>query len=169
MIRSAPAVLIALVLPLQSCASQDAPTAPAGLPSDAVAVAVDRVDAIGGSLIGGPQEAARSVVRDQRAWVEFWGLLTAALLPAPDAPAVDFTQDMVIIAAMGSRASGGYTISVEGVYTSGGELYVDVLERSPGVGCFSTQVMTAPVTAVLVGSYAGPVRFVTRQESSPCT
>ncbi len=169
MIRSGSAVLIALALPLQSCASQDTPTAPSGLPSDAVAVAFDRVDAIGGSLIGGPQEAARSVVREQQGWLEFWGVLTAALLPAPEPPSVDFTQDMVIVAAMGSRPTGGYTISIEGVYTSGGELYVDVLERSPGLGCFSTQVITAPVTAVRLGAHAEPVHFVTRQESGPCT
>ncbi|MCH7909276.1 MAG: hypothetical protein IIB38_06620, partial [Candidatus Hydrogenedentes bacterium] len=103
MIRSGSAVLIALALPLQSCTSQNTPTAPSGFPSDAVAVAFDTVDAIGGSLIGGPQEAARSVVRDQQAWLEFWGILTAALLPAPDPPLVDFTQDLVIVAAMGSR------------------------------------------------------------------
>ena len=169
MIRSGSVMLMALALPLQSCASQDSPTAPSGFPSDAVAVAFERFDAIGGSLIGGPQEPARSVVRDEQGWLEFWGILTAALVPAPDAPAVDFSQDMVIIAAMGSRPSGGYTISVEGVYTSDGELYVDVLERSPGVGCFSTQVMTAPVTAVLVEAHAEAVTFVTREESGPCT
>jgi hypothetical protein len=76
---------------------------------------------------------------------------------------------MVIVAAMGGRPTGGYTISVEGVCTSGGALYVDVLERSPGLGCFSTQVMTAPVTAARVGAQTEPVHFVTRQESDPCT
>ena len=168
MIRTGSAVLIALALPLQSCASQDTPTAPPGLPSDAVAVEFDRFDAIGGALIGGPQEPVRSVVRDEQSWLEFWGVLTAVLRPAPDAPAVDFTRDMVLVAAMGSRPTGGYVISIEGAYTSDGALYVDVLERSPGVGCLSAQVMTFPVTAVRVRVHAGSVRFVTREESGPC-
>ena len=76
---------------------------------------------------------------------------------------------MVLVAGMGRRPTGGYVISVEGVYTSGGELYVDVLERSPGVGCLSTQAITTPVTAVRVPAHPEPVHFLTREERVPCT
>ena len=177
MIRIGSAVLIALTLPIQSCASQDTPTAPPelssdavapGLPSDAVAVEFEPVVELSRMLIGGPQEATRSVVRDERSWLEFWRALTAVVSPAPEPPTVDFTANMVLVAAMGRRSTGGHAISIEGVYTSDGTLYVDVLERSPGVGCFSAQVITTPVTAVRVRVHDGSVQFVTREESGPC-
>lgn len=168
MMRVESALLIALTLPLPACGSQETPTEPPGLPSDAVAVEFERVDELSSALVGGPQEPARSVVRDEQSWLEFWGALTAVLSPAPEPPTVDFTRDMVIIAAMGRRSTAGYAVSVEGVYTSDGALYVDVLERSPGVGCLSAQVITAPVTAVRVRVHGGPVRFVTREESGAC-
>jgi hypothetical protein len=169
MLRTGYAVLIALTLPLQSCASQDRTASPTALPSDAVVVEFDRFETIGNALMGGPHEAVRSVVRDQEEWQAFWHSLTMALDPSPEPPTVDFMQDMVLVAGMGQRPTGGYLISVEGVYTSGGELYVDVLERSPGVGCLSTQAISTPVTAVRVSAYPGSVHFLTREESPPCT
>jgi len=168
MLRTGSAVLIALTLPLQSCSSQDIPTSPTTLPSDAVAVAFDRFETIGSALFGGPDEAMRSVVRDEQAWQAFWHELTNAVSPAPEPPTVDFTRDMVIVAGMGRRPTGGYLISVEGVYTSDGALYVDVLERSPGVGCMSTQAITSPVTAVRVPAHPGAVHFLKREESASC-
>ncbi len=168
MIRTGSAVLIALTLPIQSCASQDTPTAPPGLPSDAVAVEFEPVVELSSMLIGGPQEAARSVLRDEQSWLEFWRALTVVFSPAPEPPTVDFAANMVLVAAMGRRATAGYAVSVEGVYTSDGALYVDVLERSPGALCLSAQVITTPVTAVRARVHDGPVRFVTREEISPC-
>ena len=168
MIRIASAVLIVVTLPLQSRASQDTPTAPPGFPADAVAVEFESVVEVSSMPIGGPQEPTRSVVRDEQSWVEFWRALTAVVIPAPEPPSVDFTGDIVLVAAMGRRPTGGYSISIEGVSMSDGVLYVDVVERSPGIGCFSTQVITAPVTAVRVPAHAGSVEFVIREESSPC-
>ncbi len=168
MIRTGSAVLIALTLPIQSCASQDTPTAPPELPPGAVAVEFEPVVEVISMLIGGPQEPTRSVLRDEQSWLEFWRALTAVVSPAPEPPTVDFTADMVLVAAMGRRATAGYAVSVEGVYSSDGALYVDVLERSPGVGCLSAQVITTPVTAVRVRVHDGSVQFVTREEGGPC-
>ena len=168
MIRTGSAVLMALTLPIQSCVSQDTPTSPPGLPADAVAIESESVVEISSMLIGGPQEATRSVVRDEQGWLEFWGSLTAVMSPAAEPPTVDFTGDMVLVAAMGRRATSGYAISVEGVYSSDGTLYVDVLESSPGAGCFLAQAITAPFTAVRVPVHAGSVEFVTREEVRPC-
>lgn len=168
MIRAWSAVLIALTIPTQSCASQNDPTAAQGLPSDAVAIEFEPVVEVSSMLIGGPQEPTRSVLRDEEGWLDFWRALTAVVSPAPEPPTVDFTTDMVLVAAMGRRSTGGHAVSIEGVYTSDGTLYVDVLERSPSVRCLSTQVITAPVTAVRVRTRAGSVRFVTRAETRPC-
>ena len=168
MIRTGFLVVIALTLPLTSCASQDIPTAPLGLPSNAVPVEFEPVVELSSMLIGGPQERTRLVVRDEQSWIEFWIASTAMVSPAPELPTVDFTADMVLIAAMGRRTTAGYAVSVEGVYSSDGVLYVDLLESSPAIGCLSAQVITTPVTAVRVGVHEGSVQFVTREEDSPC-
>ena len=168
MLRSGSALVIALMLPLESCASQGTPTTPGGVPSGAVAVEFEPVAEVSRARMEGPQEPTRSVVRDEQSWLAFWGSLTGAVSPAPEPPSIDFTGDMVLVAAIGRRTTGGHTVSVEGVYSSDDVLFVDVLERSPGLGCFSTQVMTAPVAAVRMRVHDGSVRFLVREESGPC-
>ena len=88
--RIGPALLIALSLPLQSCASQDTTAPPTALPADAIAVTFDRFETLGSPLVGGPQDALRSVVRDQEAWESFWLSLTVAVARLPRHPPSTF-------------------------------------------------------------------------------
>ncbi len=103
-------------------------------------------------------QRARFVVRDARAWAAFWDQLYQNQTARPALPAVDFAQQMVVVAAMGTQNTGGYSIAVEQV-SFGSEVLVDVLERSPGRTCGVSQVLTQPVDAVVVPSSAAPVRF----------
>ncbi len=141
---------------------------PTQLPPDAEPVEFELVSQLTRPF-GGPNEPARLVIRDQAEWDEYWNALPTVVLPTPDPPAFDFSRDMVLIAAMGRRGSGGHVISVEGVYESGGELFVDVLEVSPGLGCITTQVMTAPLVGVRLAATQAPVRFLEQTESRPCS
>ena len=75
---------------------------------------------------------------------------------------------MVLVAAMGQRPTGGYLITIDGVYEHNDTLYVDVLEQSPGSGCVSAQVLTAPVFAVLVRQTEQLVAFATRTAINNC-
>ncbi len=53
-------------------------------------------------------------------------------------PAVDFSRDIVIVAAAGQRATGGNAIAVERVNRTGDGLAVEVVETNPGPGCMTS-------------------------------
>lgn len=160
--------LAGLVLLLAACGGAgDGPTEAPGIPPGATRLAVERPQWT--SQIGGITEPTRVVIRDRNAWEAFWRSFSGAVLPAPDPPAVDFGGSMVVVAAMGQRSTAGYDIRVEGVYRDGGTLYVDVLEIEPGAGCILAQVITTPATAVVVPTHGGPVEFVERRDTAPCS
>jgi hypothetical protein len=106
--------------------------------------------------------------RDRRAiltageWEAFWLAFHGPLEPKPDAPVIDFSRQMVLVAAMGERATGGYQIAIESVYRAAGKLLVRVEETAPGAGCILTQALTAPVTAVVVARSEEAVEFQDR-------
>ena len=83
----------------------------------------------------------------------------------PAVPAeVDFTREMVIVAAMGMRRSGGYSIAIENIFSAAGKLLVVVREVSPKTASMTTQALTAPLMAVRVARSNDPVSFVERPD-----
>ena len=130
---------------------------------NAAAIQFEPIDELT-SPFGGPAQPERRVIRSESDWLALWNSLSV-VLPPVDPPAIDFTQEMVIVTAMGQRSSGGHQISVEGVYEDSGELYVDVLEVSPTAACIVTAVITTPIAAVRVERRDGDVNFMERAES----
>lgn len=116
---------------------------------------------------GGLTEAGQQVVRDAAAWNALWARITRGGSPLP-VPAVDFAREMVLVAAMGSRRTGGYTITIEGVDEEGSEWVARVAEQRPGARCGTTQAVTAPVDAVAVPRSDRTVRWAVRQVVNDC-
>jgi hypothetical protein len=93
---------------------------------------------------------ARIVIRDREVWDKQWkqmwagpacgysfsreadGTIVPTTVPAPD---VDFSREMIIVAALGMRPTGGYAITVDTAYERGDKLEVIVRSISPG-SCF---------------------------------
>lgn len=142
-----------------ACAAQDAT-----LPPDAVRlesqILVQQRDAYSSY-----DEPARLVIRDAGEWTQLWAEV-AGQGSAP--PSVDFTRDMVLVAAMGQRNTGGYSILVEGVFEAADGIYVQVLETSPGPRCVTTQALTAPLTVVTIPRREGAVLWLERSRTDPC-
>lgn len=134
-------------------------------PADTVQLDLEPVHASGQS---GLEEPLREVVRTPEAWQDLWSRIAAPRIPAPEAPAVDFDSDMLIVAAMGRRNTGGYTIEVVRATRVGGVLTVEVVEASPGADCMTTQALTSPVTVIGVERSAAQARFVERSETRSC-
>jgi hypothetical protein len=112
----------------------------------------------------GISEARRLVIRDANAWDQFWSELGVG-----DRPAVDFSRDVVVVAAAGQRPTGGHEIAIDRVSQADGELNVEVVERSPGPNCMTTASLTQPVDVVVVpASDARSWRFVERKEIRGC-
>jgi hypothetical protein len=111
----------------------------------------------------------RAVIATAAAWHTAWQELFARQTPAPELPAVDFDTDVVVLVAMGTRASGGYGIAVDDVARADGVIRVRVTETAPGSGCGVTLALTQPADAVIVrGGQGYAVQFVERESVRSC-
>lgn len=107
----------------------------------------------------GVDAPAREVVRTDAQWRAAWARIHRHRHPAPAVPAVDFGRESVLLAAMGSRSAGGYTIGVDSATATADAIHVFVTERSPGRTCVTTQALTAPVHAVALPVDGRTVQF----------
>lgn len=110
-------------------------------------------------------EPARLVIRDAGAWNQLWPQIAGT---ASTPPGVDFERDMVVVAAMGVRSSGGYDITVQGVFENADGVYVQILKSAPESGCATTQALTSPVTVVAVPRREATVFWVERSRTTDC-
>ncbi|HEU5304968.1 MAG TPA: protease complex subunit PrcB family protein [Gemmatimonadales bacterium] len=109
-------------------------------------------------------EARRMVIRDANGFAQLW-----AELGAGDRPDVDFTQNVVIVAAAGERPSGGYEIAIDRVAQADGQLTIQVIETAPGPNCITAGGATKPVdVVVLTGAAPRGWSFLERKEIRPC-
>jgi len=111
---------------------------------------------------------ARLVIRTSDAWASAWTRQNWGLSPPPLLPPVDFTADMVLVAALGRRNTGGYEASISVSTSKEADLRAEVVESEPGVGCVTTPVITRPSVAVRLVRSDGEVRFVDSVESVEC-
>lgn len=141
----------------------------ARVPPKAAQVTTDRVlDLSPFRFYSGLRERERLVIRRPGEWGAAWQRITAASFPARPLPPVDFSRELVVLAAMGERPTGGYSITIDGVFEARGRLYVQVRETSPGRNCIVTEALTQPIDAVRVPRHDGTVAFVERAETRSC-
>ena len=122
----------------------------------------------GFTAYSGIDDSLRVVVEDVARWEMYWRRVHARMTPAPPVPAVDFAREMVILAALGLRGSGGYGILVDSAYDAGAYVEVVVRRTAPGSGCLVTAAFTQPVDLVRIPARKVPVRFRERVTVEPC-
>ena len=107
------------------------------------------------------REPIRVVIRDGDAWNKMWREMFANPLcgsnEVPPPPPIDFTREMIIVAALGARPTSGYGIVIDQAYERGDRLEVVVRSILPGGGTF--QVLTNPVDVVRLPKTQRPVIF----------
>jgi len=86
----------------------------------------------------------------------------------PSLPEVDFAQEMIVAAALGTRASGGYNVLLTRAIEDSTGVQVSVLETSPGANCATTLALTQPIDLGRLERRDGPVRFVVTQQVERC-
>jgi hypothetical protein len=110
------------------------------------------------------QRPFRQVIRTQEDLDRVW-----AALGAQEQPEVDFATDLVVLAALGQRPSGGYDMDVRRAELRDGRLTVEVVETAPGPNCVTTMALTQPVELVaLRAARAQTWEFVERREERGC-
>ena len=118
------------------------------------------------SFYTGYNEPGRLVVDDQVELDQAWSRL--GVYQPGGSPPVDFGRELVVVAAMGSRSTGGYSIRVEEVRAYADHVTVHVVETSPSRSCITTQAFTAPAEAVKIPRTSLEIRFRTTQRVHEC-
>jgi hypothetical protein len=120
------------------------------------------------SIPGQPGGQIREAARDEAAWKALWDRLREGengILPA-DPPAVDFTRDMVIVAAMPNQPCVS-KVTIRKVTRTGGALIVDLLEAPPAPNC-TCFVSERPLHVIRLPKSEGAVRVEVEQGVTPC-
>jgi hypothetical protein len=109
----------------------------------------------------------RVLIKSQAELDAQWAAIYANFGPRPAAPTVDFNTFNVVLASMGTKSSGGYSIDAA-VMTGPGKLTVAVTETVPGNTCGTTAALTAPAVLVKVPR-ADDVAFVEKTTVTNCS
>jgi hypothetical protein len=123
----------------------------------------------GFSRYSGIADSQRVVIRDTTAWRRYWSVIHRPFIPAPAVPQVDFTREMVVLAALGARPSGGFGIRIDAAIADSTQVLVQVTRIIPGRGCALPAVVTQPVDLVRVPATQLPIAFREREERTDCS
>lgn len=109
------------------------------------------------------------VVHNEREWRDLWSRIWKRQRAIPPLPTVDFSREMLVVAAMGERPTGAYAIRIDDVVDKGEELVTTVTRVSPGSRCGAGAVLTSPMDIVRVSSRSKPTRWIVRDEITSCS
>jgi hypothetical protein len=107
----------------------------------------------------GHADPARRVITDATGFQAAWDQAYARRGQRPPLPVIDFSREAVILASLGTRSTGGYTIDIDSVRAGSTVLEVFVRTTSPGPTCGATAALTQPVVMVALPRTRLPVRF----------
>jgi hypothetical protein len=135
------------------------PTAPASTGP----VSIQRFAPTSRSLaeFSGYDEPQRFVIRDSATMAMVWETIYRGVSPRPGMPLIDFTHNMVLVVALGTRPTSGYNIVLESATNGTDGLTVYARISAPSSSA-TLPVVTQPLDAGVVPRTTGPVRFVDR-------
>lgn len=153
----------AVAVGMAACGQPVAPDPP-GIPVPVVRLRTEPCPQCSFEYYSGLTEAQRLVVRDRAAWTEVWAAIWRRHSPLPALPEVDFARDMLVVAALGERPSGGYGILVDSAAATPEGLVVLIRTISPEPSCAVTLALTQPVDIARLPRHDGAVLFSDRPE-----
>jgi hypothetical protein len=108
------------------------------------------------------------VLRTAAEWDSVWQVVNRnrVYLPAPPAPTVDFTQEMVLLVGLGRQGSTGWNIRIDTAVTRRDTLRVIIHSVAPQ--CMAGMMITYPWDAVRVSRTDVVVQFIKRPIIDRC-
>ncbi len=156
--------LFFIALTLAGCAAMQTSPGDPGTP-----IALARI----GNLTYAPSDLFPSetttVVRDQATWQNLWAQINRNLSPTPALPEVDFTKNLVVVAAMGTRPRGGYRIEMPSASQNSTGVVIEVMATSPGATCAVPTVITSPVDVAIIPLTSAPIAFNITRKTQNCS
>jgi hypothetical protein len=113
----------------------------------------------------GIQDARQKAVKNRADWEKLWTEHTTVVRNAPPVPQVDFSKEMVIVATLGTRRTGGYAVEIVGARPVAGKFQVTVRRTSPPPGAIAIQALTAPFHFAAVARSDLEIEFVEAKPS----
>jgi len=113
-----------------------------------------------GNQARGFDSASYQLVTNEAQLLSLWNLAHSSQLTVPPVPRVDFQRETVVAIFLGTRSTGGYSVTVQQVSEENGELYLDVVLASPAPGAITTQALTSPWAMVRVQRGGYPVAWL---------
>lgn len=113
-------------------------------------------------VLAGIWDQLRLVVRDRDTWFDVWKRLHSldprlGRSSVPLLPEIDFSREIVVVAAMGSRPTSGYFISIDRAYER--DNLVEVVVRSVENRGSGLAIPTAPLVIVRLPKPERSVKF----------
>ncbi len=108
------------------------------------------------------ENALRLVIKNREEFSNYWKRLTSRVSPVngvPPLPEVDFSKEMVVVAAMGVRPMSGYSIMIDGACEVDGQVEVFVSNVDDASCSGQLQIVTSPADAVRLPQTDLPVVF----------
>ena len=146
------AAVLAFLSTLSACGRADVPTTYVGQPT---------------YWQTGYTERTQLVIRDIVSWRAAWATLHARESAAPVLPEIDFSKEMIVLVALGTRPSGGFQLDLVSAQSDGETLYLGLVETTRG-NCLVISSLTFPTTLIRVQRSAGPVSVQIDQRARRC-
>lgn len=166
--RLRPAVVQTMMFLAAACARNEA-ASPDGSLGDRQSVFVPSQDVtLAQQTYSGYTTRERAVVQTASEWPAIWSKIHSGQSPEPAVVTPDFTNEDAVIAAMGEKNSGGYSITIDSVTRHERGSVVYVTEKSPSPSCITPAVITHPVHAVRAPRATGTYQWRERTETVNC-
>ena len=139
-------------------------------PADRDAIAITRLRAEPYSLeyYSGMKDSTRLTVRTQAELEQAWAAIYRGHGYVPPLPQANFAREVMLVAALGERWSGGHSIFVDSAYQRTGYLEVVIRKEFPGKRCGASGAFTQPVDVARIPVTDQPLRFRERTRAHDC-
>ena len=124
---------------------------------------------------GGLVQPEYRIVESREDWEELWRELEprtsrkqGQTSPNP-LPEIDFQRSVLIIAAMGTRPNGGYSVEISSIVESSYRIVVTVSERLAGAKCPAIAAITHPIAIATTEQTQKSFEFEFVRTTQRCT
>lgn len=122
----------------------------------------------------GPDTATFTAIQSEREWKALWSDIEPRM--ARDMyqrgprvfPPIDFARKTLLVAALGVKPTGGYSISIHSVVEDPSSITVNTIAVKPARNCVLTMATTHPIALILIPRTSKLVRFNTTQVEHSC-
>ena len=165
-----PLTLLALTLSAAACLGSNLPTEQRDFAQGDSPIPLERFrsDSLPFAVHSGLAKPERRIITDAAEMESLWTRIHAGQTPVPLVPSIDFGEEMVLVAALGGKPSGGYAIRIDSVAARGDGLEVFVRQTRPASDCMVLAVITAPVDLVRLRRLGTNVSYREAVEVQEC-